>query len=33
MFGIENNNELAGDVECDETFIGGKNRNRHRHKK
>lgn len=32
-FGIENNNELAGDVECDETFIGGKNRNRHRDKK
>lgn len=32
-FGIENNNELDGMVECDETFIGGKNKNRHGDKK
>lgn len=32
-FGIENDSELNNDVEVDETFIGGKNKNRHRDKK
>lgn len=32
-FKIENNNELKGVVEADETFYGGKNINRHRDKK
>ncbi len=32
-FGIENNNELDNEVEADETYVGGKNKNRHNHKK
>jgi hypothetical protein len=32
-FGIENYNELEGTVEADETFYGGKNKNRHKDKK
>jgi hypothetical protein len=32
-FKIENCNELDNDVEADETFIGGKNKNRHADKK
>lgn len=32
-YGIENNNELEGVVECDETFYGGANKNRHKDKK
>lgn len=32
-FGIENNNDLDNHVEADETFIGGKNKNRHDSKK
>ncbi len=32
-FGIENNNDLDGNVEVDETYIGGKNKNRHTDKK
>lgn len=32
-FKIENNNKLSGVIECDETFYGGKNINRHRDKK
>ena len=32
-FHIENNNKLDGVVECDESFYGGKNQNRHKDKK
>lgn len=32
-FGIENNNQLESEVEIDETFIGGSDKNRHANKK
>ena len=32
-FGIENNYILDNEVEIDETYVGGKNKNRHAHKK
>ena len=33
ILACENDNELSGEIECDETFIGGKNSNRHLDKK
>jgi len=32
-FGFDNNNDLSNEVEVDETYIGGKNKNRHNHLK
>ncbi|MBD80641.1 MAG: IS1595 family transposase [Crocinitomicaceae bacterium] len=32
-FGLDESTELAGDIEVDETYVGGKNKNRHRDKK
>lgn len=32
-FGIENNTDLSNEVEIDETYVGGKNKNRHNDKK
>ena len=32
-FGIDNDNDLDNDVEADETYVGGKNKNRHKDKK
>src|ERR1019366_2264000 len=32
-FGIDKDTQLDNEVEIDETFIGGKNKNRHHHKK
>ena len=32
-FDIENDNDLDGDVEVDETYVGSKNKNRHKDKK
>lgn len=32
-FGIDNNSSLDNEVEVDESFVGGKNKNRHAHKK
>ncbi len=32
-FGFDNDNDLTGEVEVDETYIGGKNKNRHAAKK
>ncbi len=32
-FGFDNDNDLSGEIEVDETYVGGKNKNRHAHKK
>jgi len=32
-FGISDGGDLEGEVEVDETYVGGKNKNRHPHKK
>lgn len=32
-FGFDNDNDLSGEVEVDETYVGGKNKNRHKSKK
>ena len=33
IFACENDNVLDGEIECDETFVGGRNNNRHKDKK
>ena len=32
-FGFDNDNDLTGEIEVNETYVGGKNKNRHAHKK